>query len=94
MASIDANNALSIRQDIGDGYNETLCIVCENSAGSEVKHPNWKIQQIRNCGTALVNATQANRHADVVIEYLNVTSDHVAATASIDFFTNDHVAFC
>jgi hypothetical protein len=40
------------------GYNETLCIACENALGSKVQHDNWKIQQKINCGYALTGQVQ------------------------------------
>ena len=44
QASIDASTqALSIKQNIDAGYTETLCIMCENSAGSTISHDGWKI---------------------------------------------------
>ena len=76
------------------GYTETLCVKCQNSVGSSVQHDTWKIEQTRNCATALVGANQATPHADVSIEYLDATSLHVAATASINFFTNPHATLC
>jgi hypothetical protein len=35
--------ALSITQNVDAGYTETLCIKCQNSAGSSIQHDNWKI---------------------------------------------------
>jgi hypothetical protein len=45
--------ALQVNQTAQYGYNETLCIACENAAGSKITHDNWKIQQKINCGYAL-----------------------------------------
>ena len=39
-------------------------------------------------------ANQATPHADVIIEFQDVTSLHVAATSSIMFFTNPHATLC
>jgi len=35
--------ALSVVQDTDAGYTETLCVACENLAGSKTEHDNWII---------------------------------------------------
>jgi len=36
--------ALNMRQDIDAGYEETLCVKCQNALGSSVQHDNWTIE--------------------------------------------------
>ena len=88
------NFALSIRQNIDAGYEETLCVECSNAAGSTIQKDGWVIEQTRNCATALTGANQASAHANVVIEYVDSATLHVAATTSIVFFTNPHATLC
>jgi len=45
---------LEVTHNVDAGYTETLCVMCQNAAGSTTQHDNWKIQQTRNCATALV----------------------------------------
>jgi len=45
--------AITIRQDIADGYTEDLCVKCTNLAGSTTTSGSWTIKQKRNCATAL-----------------------------------------
>jgi len=42
----------------------------------------------------LVGANQPTPHGNVEIEYQALTSLHVAATASVNFFTNPHATLC
>ena len=47
------NFAMSITQNVDAGYTETLCVECQNAAGSTIQKDGWIITQTRNCGTAL-----------------------------------------
>ena len=86
---ISGTQALTIKQNIDAGYTEILCIQCRNLAGSTITHDNFKIEQLRNCATALVGQTQAAVHPAVSIEFrLGVTALHTAAANSAVFFTN------
>jgi hypothetical protein len=91
---IDGTQALQITQNVDAGYEETLCVMCRNLAGSTISHDNYKIEQTRNCATALVGQVQSPVHAPVTIEYTDATTLHVAATASVQFFTNPHATLC
>jgi hypothetical protein len=62
--------------------------------GSSVQHDNWKIEQTRNCGTALDGANQAITHQDVTIEFSTDANPQTVATTSAVFFTNPHVTLC
>ncbi len=43
-AKVEAGTlALKVEQSAKQGYNETLCIVCENAAGSKTQHDNFSI---------------------------------------------------
>jgi hypothetical protein len=75
------------------GYNETLCIACENAAGSKITHDNFKIQQLINCGYALTNQVQASPLANQTFRYKDTAVDYrsdtiVLANTSEAFFTN------
>ena len=44
MAKIDKENlGLQANTTAEYGYNETLCVSCQNAAGSKVEHDNLKI---------------------------------------------------
>ena len=46
---------VTANQNVSDGYNETICIRCENAAGSFVTQDIWKIEQLSDCALATAN---------------------------------------
>ena len=88
------NFALSITQNVDAGYTETLCVECQNSAGSIVQHDGWVITQTRNCATALAGAVQGTPLVDQTIAYLNDASLVTKAAGFASFFTNPFESFC
>jgi len=84
--------ALNMRQDVDAGYDETLCIECQNAAGATVQHDNWEIKQIRNCATAL--GTAGSAYADQTILYDASSTLLTKASGWDQFFLNPHTADC
>jgi len=84
--------ALNMRQDVEAGYEETLCVECQNAAGATVQHDNWLIKQIRNCATAL--GTAASPLADQTFIYDASATLLTKASGWDQFFTNPHTADC
>jgi len=71
-----------------------MCIECQNSAGSIITHDNFKIQQERDCGSALTGSVIASPLADQTVAF-NVDSALVTkATGHGQFFLNPYPSAC
>jgi len=81
-------------QTIDAGYDEVLCIMCANAAGSTTQHDNWRVHQVRNCATALVGATQGSPVPNKIINFVDNAALVEQAAGSASFFTNPFNGEC
>jgi len=49
-----ATGLIEAPQNIDNGFNETVCIQCNNGAGSYINQDNWNVEQTSNCALATV----------------------------------------
>lgn len=78
--------AITIMRNVNDGYTESLCVHCQNLAGSTTQKDNWTIQQARNCALSMTAKTvpPANKY----IDYVNSASDNIIINGWSTFFDN------
>jgi hypothetical protein len=87
--AITANTgAITGKQNVAAGYEDTVCIRCENTHGSFVDHDNWKVTQAPDCST-LVAGSLTNQ----VFDYsASATATTVYTGATL--FTNIRSSAC
>jgi len=52
---IDATTGeVTAKKNVDAGYDDTVCVSCLNAHASVINFDNWKVEQTRNCATALV----------------------------------------
>jgi len=71
-----------------------MCIECQNSVGSIITHDNFKIQQERDCGSALTGSVIASPLADQTVAYDVSSSVVTKATGHGQFFLNPYPSAC
>jgi len=71
-----------------------MCIECQNSFGSIITHDNFKIQQERDCGSALTGSTIASPLADQTVAFLADAALVTKATGHGQFFLNSYQSAC
>ena len=81
------NLTIKAKSNVVVGFTETLCVVCENNAGSVKKVDNWKIKQKMDIRTALVDATKTFPAANV--DYLNNASKKTISESWTNFFKDN-----
>lgn len=91
---MDNMSSISAEQNLPMGYDETLCLECVNQHGSIAQHDNWRIQQVMDCGIALVGALQPSVLPNIELSYLDTVIHHDVANGYADFFTNPHSVPC
>jgi len=58
---ISAAGAITAKQNVDAGYEDTVCISCSNAHGSTITHDNWKVTQSKNCGDTLSLGSVTNQ---------------------------------
>lgn len=54
---IDATTGeVTAKKNVDLGYVDTVCVSCQNSAGSTITFDNWKVTQKPNCETLSANS--------------------------------------
>ena len=62
--------AISIMQNVEDGYTETLCVKCGNTGALDtIEKATWTIKQDRNCMTALNGASTGTSLVNKLIDF-------------------------
>jgi hypothetical protein len=51
--AISSVGVVTAKQNVEDGYEDTVCISCSNAHGSTITHDNWKVTQAPNCASTL-----------------------------------------
>jgi hypothetical protein len=83
-----------VTQNLDAGYTSTLCIKCQNTAGSSVQVNNWVITQNRNCATQLVGSVKGSPLADQTFNYADSATLLTKAAGFADFFTPLYTTTC
>ena len=86
---ISSVGVVTAKQNVEDGYADTVCISCSNSHSSTVEHDNWKVTQAPNCASTLTLGSVTDQ-AFAYDASLTTTSVYTSITA----FTNSKTSLC
>lgn len=86
---IDATSGkISAKQNINAGHTQTVCIECENTAGSKVTHDDWTVRQYPFCETLTSNTIAPLEYA------FDLTKLNIEAVKVGTAFTNSKPVAC